>query len=77
MLSLPLARRNLWKKYDTLLGRVLVVLLKDNEAIVKHVEGEVDKVKVELKLQTFFLRHVDEWQNDKNSVSVKLSTSKR
>ncbi|KAG1706664.1 hypothetical protein DVH05_027516 [Phytophthora capsici] len=62
MLSLPLARRNLWKKCDTLLGRVLVVLLKDNEAIVKHVKGEVDKVKVELKLQTFFLSLLSNWR---------------
>ncbi|KAK1940181.1 Proteasome activator complex subunit 4 [Phytophthora citrophthora] len=62
MLSLPLARRNLWKKRDTLLGGVLVVLLKGNEAIVKQIESEVDKVKVELKLQTLFLTLLSNWR---------------
>ncbi|KAI9983850.1 hypothetical protein PInf_007927 [Phytophthora infestans] len=48
MLSLPLARRNLWKRRNVLLKRVLVVLLKSNSAIVKHVDGEVSKAKIEL-----------------------------
>uniref|UniRef100_H3HEF1 Proteasome activator Blm10 middle HEAT repeats region domain-containing protein n=1 Tax=Phytophthora ramorum TaxID=164328 RepID=H3HEF1_PHYRM len=47
MLSLPLARRNLWKRRDTLLKRVLLVLLKSNYAIVKQVDSEVSKVKIE------------------------------
>ncbi|KAL3672465.1 hypothetical protein V7S43_001763 [Phytophthora oleae] len=62
MLSLPLARRNLWKKRDTLLRHVLAELLKSNGAIVKQVESEVDKVKVELKLQTFFLSLLSNWR---------------
>ncbi|POM62139.1 hypothetical protein PHPALM_28744, partial [Phytophthora palmivora] len=62
MLSLPLARRNLWKKRDALLKRVLVVLLKSNVAIVKQVDSEVSKVKVEMKLQTFFLSLLSNWR---------------
>ncbi|KAJ8564171.1 hypothetical protein ON010_g7175 [Phytophthora cinnamomi] len=62
MLSLPLARRNLWKKRDTLLKRVLVVLLKSNSAIVKLVDSESDKAKVEVKLQAFFLSLLSNWR---------------
>ncbi|EEY62927.1 uncharacterized protein PITG_21269 [Phytophthora infestans T30-4] len=62
MLSLPLARRNLWKRRNVLLKRVLVVLLKSNSAIVKHVDGEVSKAKIEVKLQTFFLSLLSNWR---------------
>ncbi|ETO79994.1 hypothetical protein F444_05413 [Phytophthora nicotianae P1976] len=62
MLSLPLARRNLWKRRDVLLKRVLVVLLKSNNAIVKHVDGEVSKARIEMKLQTFFLSLLSNWR---------------
>ncbi|KAE9357313.1 hypothetical protein PF008_g3225 [Phytophthora fragariae] len=61
MLSLPLARRNLWKKHDALLKRVLVVLLRST-AIVKHVDSEADKSKLELKLQAFFLSLLLNWR---------------
>ncbi|GMF24569.1 unnamed protein product [Phytophthora lilii] len=62
MLSLPLARRNLWKKRHALLKRVLLVLLNSNDAIVKQVDSEVEKVKVEVKLQTFFLSLLSNWR---------------
>jgi len=62
MMSLPLARRKLWKKRDTLLKRVLLVLLKSNTAIVKQVDSEVSKSKVEVKLQTFFLSLLSNWR---------------
>ncbi|RLN92861.1 hypothetical protein BBJ28_00007849, partial [Nothophytophthora sp. Chile5] len=62
MLSLPLARRHLWKKRDSLLKRVLMVLLKSNDAIVKNVDSELGKVKVGMKLQTFFLSALSNWR---------------
>ncbi|KAG3182225.1 hypothetical protein PC128_g14744 [Phytophthora cactorum] len=73
MLSLPLARRNLWKRRDILLKRVLVVLLSNN-AVVKHVDGEVSKAKIEVKLQTFFLSLLSNWRyiRDHNAVSPLL-----
>ncbi|OWZ22781.1 hypothetical protein PHMEG_0002453 [Phytophthora megakarya] len=62
MLSLPLSRKNLWKKRDALLKRMLLVLLKSNDSIVKQVDSEVSKVKVEVKLQTFFLSLLSNWR---------------
>ncbi|KAG7377691.1 Proteasome activator complex subunit 4 [Phytophthora pseudosyringae] len=66
MLSLPLARRNLWKQRDTLLQRVLVVLLNSNDAIVKQVDSEVGKAKVEVKVQAFFLSLLSNWRYIRN-----------
>ncbi|GMF26676.1 unnamed protein product [Phytophthora fragariaefolia] len=62
MLSLPLSRRNLWKKRDTLLKRVLVVLLKSNDAVINQLDTDEDKAKIEVKLQTFFLSLLSNWR---------------
>ncbi|KAL4147632.1 hypothetical protein PRNP1_011386 [Phytophthora ramorum] len=70
MLSLPLARRNLWKRRDTLLKRVLLVLLKSNYAIVKQVDSEVSKVKIEVKLQNFFLSLLSNWRYIRGQIVV-------
>lgn len=66
ILSKPLVIVHLWKKQGPMLSRLLVALIKSNDLIVKRVDGDVGKVKVNAQLQALYLSILLSWRYVRN-----------
>lgn len=62
MLTLTIARRNLWRRRDGLLPRALTILVKSDILVVNRIDGEAKKAKASAKLQTYFMTLVASWR---------------
>lgn len=67
ILSKPLVIVHLWKKQGPMLSRLLVALIKSNDLVVKRVDGDVGKVKVNAQLQDLYLSILLSWRYVRNS----------
>lgn len=67
VLSRPVVIKYLWKNRDQFFGRVVKVVLKSNDAILKRIQGESSKLKVGVQVESFYMAMLGSWRYVRSS----------